>query len=423
MRGQRALIGVLLLAAALRAIVAFSASDEAFLDIDGRDYRELAVNLAAGRGYSVSYYRWFEPVPAAPEPLHPDLYRPPLLPLLGAGLCRLPGDWFVWARLVAVLTGCALVLALYALAKSLFGRAIALTVALALALYPYAIYYSARWITESLFGLCVATALALLAAAAPAWRPRTLLLAGIALGLASLARPTGLLFIAGLVPLGVARAPRAARLRTLALLLAGSVIVLTPWTLRNHAVTGRANPGTFFGAYNAWLGMNPRMYEMYRAGDSPRFAHLMDELYRVDLSDRVHELERRGIYEIGAIEDYWRRQTLDFVRREPAEALYILGQRALHFWRPWPNRATVSASRFWVSTLVLVPVMVTAAFAAVRCRRARSPWLLAPLLITFAASLPFVFHLRFRFPTGDPYLIVIAIVGAEAWVRRRRPAA
>jgi hypothetical protein len=198
---------------------------------------------------------------------------------------------------------------------------------------------------------------------------------------------------------------------------------IAPWTLRNHAVTGRANPGTFFGAYNAWLGMNPRMYEMYRAGDSPRFAQLMDELYRVDLKERVRELERRGIYEIGAIEDYWRRQTFDFARREPGEAAYILAQRALHFWRPWPNRATVPASRFWISTLVLVPVMLMAAFAIGRCPRARSPWLLAPLLITFAASLPFVFHLRFRFPTGDPYLIVIAIVGAETWVRRRRPVA
>jgi hypothetical protein len=215
--------------------------------------------------------------------------------------------------------------------------------------------------------------------------------------------------------------PARARTRNVLLLILGTILVLTPWTVRNYRVTGILNPVTFFGDYNMWLGMNERMYEMYRAGQSEDFVPTMDRLYQVDLKQQVRKLEEEGAYDIGSINGHWRGQTLRFVSENPGKALYILGHRFLHFWRPWPNRATVPSSHFWISTACLVPLFLLAILGLFLSAKSRSPFLLIPPLVTLAASLPFVFHLRFRYPTFEPYLILVAAAGiAELACRIKR---
>src|SRR5688572_18923876 len=104
--GERIGLLVLLLAGfVLRLALVFTASDDALLSIDGREYREISVHLAAGQGFSIASPRWFEAVaPDAPSP-RPDLYRPPLLPICGALLVWLPGAWEIHARWAAALFG------------------------------------------------------------------------------------------------------------------------------------------------------------------------------------------------------------------------------------------------------------------------------------------------------------------------------
>jgi 4-amino-4-deoxy-L-arabinose transferase-like glycosyltransferase len=413
------LILILLLATALRLGYGLSVSNEVLLEVDGRDYHEIAANLAAGKGFSVSHYRWFEPTPPDPPELHEDLYRPPLVPILGAFLFLLPGDWFLWARILSTAMGCALVFILYLLGRHLFGRTTGLLAALILAVYPYAVYYSARWSTEGPFALAVAAGILFLVLAVHRSAPWYMLPAGLALGLASLARPTGLAFLAAFVLFSLVKSPPSLRWRSALLLMAGGLLILAPWTLRNHRVTGRVNPATFFGDYNMWLGMNDRMYEMYRAGQSEDFLRAMNALYHEDLRNQVRRLEEEGRHDIGSIGRHWREQAAGFARRNPEKALYIVGQRFLHFWRPWPNRATVPPHLFWISIAFLVPLFLLAILALILSRRLRSPFLIVPCLVTLAACLPFVFHLRFRYPTFEPYLVLLASAGAVALATRR----
>ena len=82
---------ILLLGFGIRLVVSFGFTpSQTFMATDGADYAAISKNLAEGRGYSASSYRWFEPSPAGAVGLHPDVYRPPLLPFLGAALYRLP---------------------------------------------------------------------------------------------------------------------------------------------------------------------------------------------------------------------------------------------------------------------------------------------------------------------------------------------
>ncbi len=105
MSRRRLLILVVVAAALLRAAWSVTVSPAAFLEIDGADYRDIAQNLSAGRGYAVSAPRWFEPAALLPPGPHPDFARPPLLPVLGAALFRLPGAWEAWARALMVALG------------------------------------------------------------------------------------------------------------------------------------------------------------------------------------------------------------------------------------------------------------------------------------------------------------------------------
>ena len=411
------LAAILILAGAIRVGYTFSLPEDTFLQIDGGDYRDIARNLAHGDGFSISYYRWFEAVPDPPEPIHADLYRPPLVPLLGSLLFHLPGDWMVWARCSCVLLGVLLVGLLYLVGTKLFDRATGILAASVFALYPYAIYYSSHWSTETPFALAILLGVLFLSWFLTNRRLLWVFLAGAVTGLACLARPTGLALF-GAFGLWLASGRRVPR-RGAALLLfsLGCLVIVTPWAARNYSVTRIVNPLTFFGPYNVWLGMNERMCEMYRAGESSQFAQSMDALDRRDLRDRIQFLEQEQVFEIRETNRFWLGEAWRFAQENPGKASRILLGRFLHFWRVHPNRATVSRTIFWLSVLSVGPLMILALLALIRTRESRNPLVLIPVLAGLLAGLPFVFHLRFRFPVFDPYLILLAAWGVRhLWI-------
>jgi 4-amino-4-deoxy-L-arabinose transferase-like glycosyltransferase len=410
------LLVILLLAGSIRAVVLWATSEAAFLEIDGGEYQDIARNLATGHGFSVSNYRWFEPRPAGAPEAHPDLYRPPLLPFLGAGLFLLPGAWLLWAKITALAIGWAGVLVVYLLARELLGRGSALLAAAIFSVYPFAIFYSSRWSTESLLLLTTLAGLFFLARARSGGRVLHLVLSGACLGLAGLARPQGLLmFLTAAILVVTWRSTR--RAAAILAFVTGGVLVLAPWAVRNYHETGVANPATSFAAYNAWLGMNPRAHEMALAGESPRFKEALDTLYRVDSKRHVRALEERGITNPAGANRYWLDLTTRFAREHPEQATRILGHRTLHYFRPWPNRATTSPRVFWVALFSAGPLLILGAAAILTRPETRNAVLLVPAGVSLLGSLPFIFHLRFRFPVFDPCMVIIASSAALAILR------
>lgn len=454
MSDRRCLFAILIAAALLRAVWSVAVSPASFLEIDGTDYRDIAQNLSAGRGYAVSAPRWFEPAALLPPGPHLDFARPPLLPVLGAVLFRLPGAWDAWARAFMVALGTLAVWLAFRAGGALFNRRTGIIAAGILALHPYAVFYSGRWSTETPFLVALLGAVVTLAewAGRDSRAPREdiprLALAGLLTGLAALTRPTGLVlapalaawillhrnsgaFAAALPPSGPAtgtrpprdlnfRPPRLPRpphaaprnlARTAVFLAAVFVaamgLTLAPWTLRNHAATGRWNPGTFFGSYNLWAGMNDRILPMYRSADTPRYTAEVNALFHEDSQAMVREMAGRGIAGPVAEGRYWSDAARAWVRTHPGCAAEILVRRAVHYFRTTPEASVMSRSAR-VAAIYLWPVHLLALLALWWHRR-RMPWLLlAPPLVGLLASLPFTFSLRFRFPFVDPYAVLLA---------------
>ena len=293
MRDRRLLFAVIVAAALLRAAWSATVSPVAFLEIDGTEYRDIAQNLSSGRGYAVSAPRWFEPAALLPSGPHPDFARPPLLPVLGAALFRLPGDWEAWAHACMVALGTLAVWLMFLAGRASFNRRTGFIAAGIFALHPYAIFYSGRWSTETPFLAAVLGAVVLLAKwgacdsrGLRADIPR-LVPAGLITGLAALARPTGLVLVPAFAAWILLRRPSLARA---AIFLAAVGLTLAPWTLRNHAATGIWNPGTFIGPYNLWAGMHDRILAMYKGADTPRYAAEVKALFHEDSQAMVREM-------------------------------------------------------------------------------------------------------------------------------------
>jgi hypothetical protein len=393
----------------LRGVLAFTAPDEAFYAIDGHEYREIAEHLARGQGFSITSPRWFEPEPRWGAMTRAELFRPPLLPLYAAGLFALPGSFDLWARGFAALLGALGIPLVHALARRLFDARIAALAAVAWSFYPPACLYAARFSTEGLATLLLGVA-ALLALPREAPRARHYLVLGAYAGLAILARAN----LAA--PLGVLLlwcAWRDGRRAAVPLLIA-LVAVLAPWSVRNARHTGVATPLPAFAGYNAWLGMNEPMRAMYAAPFGAEFRSAMQQLYAVEAPARVRELRRRRIFEAREAEGYWWNAAMRYASESPGAALSILGARALHFVSPVPIPATASVAELALALATTGCAMLLALVALLRDPRAREPVLAALFLGGLLGALPFVFHLRLRFPIVEPLLVVLAARGLVA---------
>lgn len=404
-----------LLGFALRLGLALAASEEEFFSIDGREYREIAEHLVRGEGFSITSPRWFEPEPPGGFVTREELHRPPLLPLLGALLHHLPGGFELASRIFAALLGALAIPLLHALGRALFDARAGLLAAALWALYPPACLYAARFSTEGLAVLLLGATALLALPRGPCSTSRALRL-GACVALAVLAR-SNLLAPCALVLLCVARR---AGLRAALLALGASAVLLLPWTVRNAACGGAPAPVTSFAAYNAWLGMNDAQRAMYTAPWDGAFVDAQRRLYQEESPSRVRELERRALFAPAEQRSFWWGEALRYVREEPAGAVRIFVSRGLHFLSPVPLPAAASGLAFVVALVATGGAFALAVLALLRERRAREPLLLAIVGAGLLAALPFVFHLRLRFPIVDPLAVVLAARGLEMLLARRR---
>ena len=84
-RARILLAAIMMLGLVARLVYSFALTGpEQLQRIDGADYASISKNIANGFGYAASSYRWFEAVPPRAPARHPHVYRPPLVPMVGA---------------------------------------------------------------------------------------------------------------------------------------------------------------------------------------------------------------------------------------------------------------------------------------------------------------------------------------------------
>lgn len=223
---------VVVFAIALAARLIFLAFVGPQITGDGKAYLLAAQNIASHRTFSLD----------VDPPITPSIARPPgyslaLAPMSSAGVASPIVIAVFQAGLDSITAVCVLLLAATAL-----GRRWAVGAALAYAMHPGPIPYSAFVLSEALFTSLLAVSAVVAVEALRRDRLALAALSGGLLGYAALVRPIALPLIV-LFGLALLASRVTARRRALALASIGfSLLVVTPWIARSSYLAGRFVP-------------------------------------------------------------------------------------------------------------------------------------------------------------------------------------
>lgn len=414
---RRILVIIVVLAALARAIfwVAVVGRD-APLRGDEVDYNRLAVSLAEGRGFVT-------------DRGEPTATRPPLFPLLLAGLYRVFGPSVAAARMLQIALGALIVLLLYALARRIFSPSVGLIAAALAAANPSLVFISSYLLVENLYIALLLAALLVLGGALerqPSWG--RCVAGGLLFGSSCLARPNAFpfaLFVIGsYLILGRGRA--AGRLARSAVLVAALAAAVAPWVLRNEAQLGHFVPFTTHGGLTFYQGNNRLAWDepSYRGGVAPLEA--LPGLER--MKNLAGEVERdREAWRLGRT----------FIRDNRKIVPGMAASKFLRFWRLrgdaglsgvksgwWWNKGSTlgalasSIDAIFIYSIVAIPLFVAGLVLTFRRWRILFP-LYGVVVVHTCAAMVFFGSLRMRMPV-EPVIALFAAYAAFCLVSARR---
>jgi hypothetical protein len=302
---------------------------------DSHDYESIAVNLWHARGYG---YYWSDPEFRAPyegrrgyegmlrrqSGYYPTAYRPPLFPVLLAGIYAVTDRSFAAWRVVncALLAGA---LTLAALIASHFAGVLAAPLTAWLVLQSGQLTRSSQiFMTEGIAAFLVSLLAWLwVANTRRGWSTKRAATFGLVLGALLASRSIFVLWLplALLIP-GSADDGRLARWRRRGLCLLVCLATISPWWIRNIVVTGAFMPTGTQAPLNLPMGFGPR-------------ALMYEGLWRSNRGDGVDELLARNLDPFSL---EWEVQlakirsgiALKWMRENPVDVGRLM---ALHVWQ------------------------------------------------------------------------------------------
>lgn len=375
---------------------------------DSESYWQLGQQIAAGKPYEFGPQRY-------------RIFRTPGYPLLLSGLFVSGG------QNVSVMAGRALSAVLgtitcglaAALGWRLFGERVGLLSAMAVAIYPEAIAQSAFVLSEAPFTPLMMVQLLswILAWQAPCTRGLVgwSIVGGGAAGLATLMRPSWLLFIPFAVVLAlVLFSQRKKQFQMAAVLVAACCLTMSPWWIYTYSVAGRFVPTS--------LQVGASLYD----GLSPTATGASDMRFVAEFEKRQHEIDATSPPSEGQLfedrlDELMKQASIDWAKEHPRRVLQLAGVKFLRIWSPLPNAAEFSSNKLRLVLMVsYVPAMILAAIGCYRCRALG--WPLALLLLPAAyftlLHMIFVSSIRYRQPAMIPLLVLAAV--AVAWLSSLR---
>ena len=237
---------ILVLALLLRVWSIIHWGNDDYHHVDPSEYLSLAYHLKAKHSFSFgelhpwgSSGRWN----FASGDLRPTAARAPLYPTLIASLWWANDPPIFAIRLLQALLGAFTAVLIYLTAYPVFGKTVGAAAGLLVAITPILCMLTAQIMTETLFTFLLTLGIWL-------WGRSNYFPAGVILGFSALTRPILLPLIVLLIVL--ASCWRTQR-RAFLLIASGTILVISPWTLRNFLVLHRFVPIATHGWYSTLL--------------------------------------------------------------------------------------------------------------------------------------------------------------------------
>lgn len=224
-------------------------------------------------------------------------------------------------------------------------------------------------------------------------------LAGVAIALAALTRPTGLLCI----PLFALFAWRRAHVVLLA-----AALTLSPWIVRNVVRFGEPIVVNDASGFNLWRGTHPELMRVIETTDRNLFAQRSVAFETQTVPAAVAAVDAQAKTP-GERDRAWRALALQQVRSDPGYALRSALKKAALYWRPWLHPGEHGPKTIALSVLVILGLYLLGGLGLWQHPDRR---LVIAVLLFFAAMwlahVPYFPSIRLRMPLTDPLLIVFA---------------
>lgn len=380
---------------------------------DSESYWQLGQKIAAGERYE------FGPLPYR-------LFRTPGYPLLLSPLFVVGGqDVSVMAgRVMSAVLGTLTAALAAILGWRMFDQRVGLLAGFAVAIYPEAIAQSVFVLSEAPFTPLM---LVQLIAWIAAWQSNAkrevviwAIVGGIAAGLATLMRPSWLLFTPFALAIGLAFiAERIKQLQIGGLMLAALCVTMLPWWTYAYSIAGRFVPTSLQVGASLYDGLSP----IATGASDMRFVPEFEEEQR--RFDTTHPPPAVQLFE-DRLDERMKQASIAWAVAHPQRVLQLAGIKFLRIWNPWPNAAEFGSPKLrLVLMLSYVPAMILTAVGCYRSWALGWPvWLLLlPAVYFTLLHMVFVSSIRYRQPAMVPLLVLSAV--AVAWIAaplRKTPA-
>ncbi len=333
----------------------------------------------------------------------------PLYPYTLALLMAVFGTNTLWVKLFQAFMGSLSCVLLYIIGKKVFSQRVGAVAALMMSFYGMFLLYESLLLMTTLQTFLYLLSILSLLVAKEKGGILSHLTAGICLGLSIVCSPNIILF----VPLAllwlwlVSRDGIGRKLGTLAVLVAGIIIMIVPVTLKNYFVGGEKvliskNGGICFYIGNCY--------------DSIGTITVTDSMLRI--APKFLSMTPREIAQID-----WFGKAIEQIKRRPGHFFVMLFKKFVLYWVGYevPNNVNYYLSKRFsaVLRLPLLPFWLVFPLAVVGVIASRKEWPKQALLLLFICaytlSIVAIFVLaRFRLPMV-PYLIIFAGYAVVWW--------
>lgn len=363
---------------------------------------------------------------------HP-MFRPPLFPLLIAGVWSVFPDSIIAFKFAQALLHGATCLVAFLLVYELLRKKLpALIGSLLCAINPLMAAHTADFYTEPLHTFLFA--LGILFVARMLRRDEKLflnaVLAGIVFGLANLCRPSALGVVLCLLPvICLLYFKTAERFRVMAAcvcLLFAALLTILPWSFYNYRTTGEfifVNDGF---SYNLWLGSLPETLPLYEGGfknkeENQKFA---DRIWGEVQREKLAELQQTDNYyslSFAERERVWRREALENLRYDYGVSARIMLGKIWTYWTPFLNWHAYSWKIVAAVALFMIGIYLLGIYGArvvSNDEAGRNFVILLGVVFVSSTAIHMLImgFVRYRLPYVDPFLCLLA--GAALWQLR-----
>jgi 4-amino-4-deoxy-L-arabinose transferase-like glycosyltransferase len=338
----------------------------------------------------------------------------PLYIVIYAGMLGIGLKGFIGMRMLNMLFGAITVMIGFRTGLLLGGKRTAWIAGLALACYPYYIYYTGLAMPETLNIMLLAAVMWALIMAAHKLNVGWSIVLGVLIGLLALTRSNIILFIPFLllfILLNNARkGMQAKKLLSILIIVASFMAVMSPWIIRNYNIHGRLMLIPNRSGINLWMRNSPDAMapELAAAGQSiPQ--NILDDLKEKELLEfpvfaGKDEIERDQILQ---------ERMLRFIAANPGYFAYMSWLRLGDFMAVvGPNiRGLIAVIAGWLSYgIALLFAIMSLWFLR---RRFRDLWIFYVLILYYIVSHALLHGgIQYRLPI-DQFIVLLAAMTAS----------